>query len=62
MTVTDEQIAELLQDPVAQHDFVVSLGVHSQLGTAWDPVAWYEKYQQGVRIDPEYGRYVNEST
>jgi hypothetical protein len=54
MTVTDEQIAELLQDPVAHHDFVLHLETQTMLGNAFDATEWYQHYVQGDRIDPEY--------
>lgn len=62
MTVSDEQIATLLQDPVAHHDFVLYLETQTILGHNSDVASWYQGYTQGDRIDPEYERHVNEST
>ena len=57
MTVTDEQIAELLQNPVAQHDFVLFLEIQTTLGNQVDASDWYQHYIQGDRIDPEYEKH-----
>jgi len=57
MTVTDEQIAELLQDSVAQHDFVLFLETQTTLGNQVDASDWYQHYILGDRIDPEYEKH-----